>query len=122
MIIATPSRSLSGERAGRNAAERPSPITWKWKIAIRALGERGDRLDDQVVFVRAERALVEPQHVAALVVQGNRLQPIAGKRLLQRFANGGLRIAGRWKLALACIREIFPGLSTQSRKSLVSPP
>ena len=29
MIIAMPSRSLSGERAGRNAAERPSPMIWK---------------------------------------------------------------------------------------------
>src|SRR6187549_3126675 len=28
MIIAIPTRSLSGERAGRNAAERPSPMFW----------------------------------------------------------------------------------------------
>jgi hypothetical protein len=29
MIIARPSRSLSGERAGRKAAARPSPMSWK---------------------------------------------------------------------------------------------
>ncbi len=28
MIIAMPTRSLSGERAGRNAAARPSPMFW----------------------------------------------------------------------------------------------
>ena len=29
MIIAMPNKSLSGERAGRKAAARPSPMLWK---------------------------------------------------------------------------------------------
>jgi hypothetical protein len=61
---------------------------------VGARGERGRGLEYQVVLVRTQRAFVEPQHIAALIVQGNRLQAVAGKRLFQRFADRGFRIAG----------------------------
>jgi len=42
------------------------------------------------VFVGAERAFIEPQHIAAFIVKGNRLQSGSDQRLLQGFANRGL--------------------------------
>jgi hypothetical protein len=46
------------------------------------------------VLIGTERALVEPQHVTAFVMKRDRLQAITGKRLLQRIADSGFRIAG----------------------------
>jgi hypothetical protein len=78
MIIATPSRSFVGERAGRNAAERPSPITWKWKLRSGA----------------SFSAEIASRIRLCSSGQGNGLQSIAGEPLLQGLANSGLRIAG----------------------------
>ena len=79
MIIARPSRSLSGERAGRNAADAAVADVLENVGPVGAGGQCGGGFDHQVVFVGTERAFVEPQHIAAFIVQGNGLQSIAGQ-------------------------------------------
>ena len=76
-------------------------------------GKRGGGFNDEIVFVGTERAFVEPKDIAAFVVKGNGLQPIAGKRLLQRFADRGLRIAASCDTRVACMRENSPNLSSR---------
>ena len=90
MIIARPSRSLSGERAGRKAADAAVTDELENVGLVGACGQCGGGFDHQVVFVGAKRAFIEPQHIAAFIVKGNGLQTAAGDRLLQGFADRGL--------------------------------
>src|SRR5690606_18605747 len=83
-------RARRQERRGAAVADH-----LEMEVLVRGIGEDGSRFEDEIVFVGAQRAFVEPQYVATLIVKRNRLETVTGKRLLQRLADSGLRIARR---------------------------
>ncbi len=122
MIIATPIRSLSGERAGRNAAERPSPIKWKW--TVRSAASDSAEIASRIRLCSSGPSAPSSSHrtsprSSCSEMDCNRLPESACFRASPIAA---LESPEAVTLGLACIREIFPGLSAQSRKSAKTSP
>ena len=122
MIIAMPSRSFSGERAGRNAAERPSPMFWKWKVrsgaSFSAVTASMTRLCSSGPSAPSSSHSTSPRSSCS-EIDCSRLPESACFRASPMAA---FESPDAGTLALACIRENFPGLSMQSRKSPLQPP